>query len=113
VNATSPGMGPLGLAEIIFRGDETGGYDPYLLALTGTNLYFQVSDANNKMVWLVAPITINAWHHVAGTLDDMTGAMQLYIDSAFVEATNRAIRPFGQLSGANPGLGIGQLQSVT
>jgi hypothetical protein len=56
-------------------------------------------------------VTLNAWHHVAGTLDGSTGAMRLYVDGVLMSQTTTAMRPFAPLTGPLPGLGIGNVQS--
>jgi formylglycine-generating enzyme required for sulfatase activity len=98
-------------SQIIFRGD--GGLAPYSIEMrgNGTVAFMLESDTNNPIA-LQAPITSNQWHQVAGTLDGNSGQMKLYIDGAVVASTITAIRPFGVLTGANPGLGIGDLQSA-
>jgi Concanavalin A-like lectin/glucanases superfamily len=112
IYASAPGGGPYNLSQIIFRGDDRGFLDPYFLGLTGGNLLFEVNDAVGNRPSIQAPITLNQWHHVAGTLDGNTGDIRLYIDCALVASNNTSIRPFGSLTGPNPGLGIGNLQSV-
>jgi hypothetical protein len=55
---------------------------------------------------------LNQWIHVAGTLDDATGAMKLYINGNLVGLRETTVRPFALLDPlANPGLGIGNLNS--
>src|SRR5262249_43057748 len=65
--------------EILFRGDDRGGLDPYSLSVepNGT-LNFQVTNANNSSASLAAPIATGQFIHAAGTLDDATGTMCLY-----------------------------------
>ena len=100
-------------SQIFFRGDDRSGFDPYTLAvIPPTNLQFNIQDTNNNVVTLVAPLSPNMWHHVAGTLDGSTGNMSLYIDGMLVAGTNTTMRPLGVLTGPNPGLGIGNVQSA-
>ena len=55
-----------------------------------------------------APMPLGEFVHVAGTLDDATGEMRLYLNSVLVSQTVISIRPFGDLDPAsNPGVGIG------
>ena len=97
--------------QIVFRGDDRGGWDPYYLGIFQTNLIFEITDSNNISSFVQAPITPWVWHHVAATLDAATGKQSLYIDGVLVAQTNTTERPFGPLIGANPGLGIGDVQS--
>lgn len=101
----------LGESQIIFRGDDNIALDPYFIELRFTNLFFAVTSASNEMASVQAPFNLHQWHHVAGTLDGATGNLRLYIDGGLVAATNTAIRPYKTLTGRNPGLGIGDVQS--
>jgi Concanavalin A-like lectin/glucanases superfamily len=49
---------------------------------------------------------------VTGTLDGSTGEMRLYFNGIMVAQDFTAIRPFGPLSGSNPGIGIGNVPGV-
>jgi hypothetical protein len=101
-----------GAAMVVFRGDDRGGLDPYYLAIYETRkIAFVINAASNEGVIIEAPISGNRWVHVAGTLDDATGLMRLYVDGAVVAETNTNLRPLADLDpGANPGLGIGNSQ---
>lgn len=95
--------------EILFRGDDQGGLDPYSLSVepNGT-LNFQVTDASNSSASLAAPIATGQFIHVAATLDDATGTMRLYENGALVAQQVTTIRSFRDLDPAsNPGIGIG------
>jgi hypothetical protein len=98
-------------SQIIFRGDDDIGRDPYFIELRSTNLFFGIA-SGSQLVSLQAPINLHQWHHVAGTLDGATGNMGLYLDGNLVAATNTALRPYKTLVGLNPGLGIGNVQSA-
>jgi hypothetical protein len=53
-------------------------------------------------------LPFNQWFHVAGTLDDATGNMKLYVNGNLVASTTTSIRPLGALDPAySPGLSIG------
>jgi hypothetical protein len=61
---------------------------------------------------LAATISLNRWTFVAGTLDNATGNMDLYVDGLLAASTNTALRSIGVLTGSAPGLGIGNVQSA-
>lgn len=107
-----PGAPP---AQILFRGDDRVGLDPYFLALTGDNVAFSVQNASNQSAAAIAPLPgLDKWIHVAGTLDDATGNMRLYINGNLAKSLVTSVRPMATLdAAANPGLGIGNLQSAT
>ena len=104
--------GPFSVSQIIFRGDDRGYLDPYTLYLSYSHIEFQIDDeAGNRVAIATPDVTFNVWHHVAGTLDGATGTMRLYVDGILMATRNTTVRPFANLTGANPGLGIGNLQS--
>jgi hypothetical protein len=102
-----------GDGNIIFRGDDQGGLDPYWLRYekSTNSLEFQITNAANQTASISAGISANQWIHVAATLDDSTGEMCLYVNGALAASAITSIRPYGPLVGAQPGLGIGSLQS--
>lgn len=101
-------------AQILFRGDDRPGLDPYFLAVQGNKLAFSVQNATNHSAAVIAPLPgLNQWIHVAGTLDDASGEIRLYINGASAAQLVTAIRPLGALDPTqNPGIGIGGLQSA-
>jgi hypothetical protein len=99
--------------QIIFRGDDRGGLDPYFLMVQGNFLFFVINDASNNGAAVSAPLPgLNTWLYVAGTLDDTTGTMDLFVNGQLAATTTTSIRPFAVLDASqNPGLGIGNVQS--
>ena len=89
------------MSQIIFRGDDDIGMDPFLIELRNTNLFFAVTDYANQMAAVRAPINLHQWHQVAGTLDGTTGNLRLYLDGNLVAATT-TVRPCRTLRGLNP-----------
>jgi len=102
-----------GDGNIIFRGDNQGGLDPYWLRYekSTNSLMFQITNAANQTASISGSIPANQWVHVAATLDDSTGEMCLYVNGALVASAVTSIRPYAALVGGQPGLGIGSLQS--
>jgi hypothetical protein len=108
VNAFPSGS-PNDHGEILFRGDDRGGLDPYSLSVepNGT-LQFLITPANNQGVSASAPIPLGQFIHVAATLEDATGVMRLYENGVIVSQLTTTVRPFADLDPAsNPGVGIG------
>jgi arabinan endo-1,5-alpha-L-arabinosidase len=102
--------------NIIFRGDDGGGNDPYRLTFTsdgqGNNsVFFEVEASGVDTATVSAPVPLHQWSHVAGTLDDATGAMKIYVNGQLKQSITTTLRPFEILFGSNPGIGIGALQS--
>ncbi len=98
--------------QILFRGDDRSALDPYYLAVSGNDLLFHVENAQGQQAHVSEPLpTLNKWFHVAGTLNNGTGAMKLYIDGKEVDSITTTVRPFAQLDPSiRPGVGIGSLQ---
>ncbi len=104
-----PGTGGFGV--IVMRADNRPGLDPYVLGMQspGNILTFQIENASNDAASLSATVPYDQWLHVAGTLDDATGAMKLYVNGSLVASTTTAIRPLGALDPSwSPGLSIGE-----
>lgn len=101
---------------ILFRGDDRAGTDPYALDVYkdgngDTFLRFFVTGTQKTIVAAPLP-AYSTWVHVAGTLDDASGKMSLFIDGELANSITTSERPFGPLlSDRRPGLGIGSLQS--
>jgi hypothetical protein len=107
--------GTVGFTQIVFRGDDRGALDPYFLAVnTAGQLVFHVENQAGADADLFSPMPISqgVFMHVAGTLDDATGVQRLFINGVEVATQVTSIRPFGTLTGSNPGIGIGNLQSA-
>jgi hypothetical protein len=100
---------PMAGGPIFFRGDDRGGLDPYVLTRDVNNtIRFGVTPNNNQGVSIGTSIPIGQFFHVAGTLDDATGAMRLYINGVLKAQTVTSVRPFGDLDpDFNPSIGIG------
>jgi hypothetical protein len=96
---------------IVDRGDDVIGEVPYGLGLVGerdTRLSFILHATQTDWVdLLTAPLPTNVWLHVAGTLDDATGDMRIYVNGQIVAQTNTSIRATCPLTGANHALCIG------
>ena len=113
---------PVQLAQILFRGDDRGGLDPYFLTVGsisgGANsqeITFLVQNAENTSAVVEAALpNLDEWTHVAGTLDDATGDLRLYLNGTLAAEDVTSVRPFAELdANFNPGLGIGNTQFAT
>lgn len=99
---------PVQAGEILFRGDDRGGLDPYSLSVQSSGiLRFEVASLTEaRNVSTLMPL--GQFVHVAGTLDDATGAMRLYVNGVLMSQITTTVRPFGDLDpNSNPGIGIG------
>ena len=93
---------------ILNRGDDVAhefSYGMTLVGETDTRLKFIIGASPTDYVELyTAPLLTNVWLHVAGTLDDASGDMRIYVNGQIAAETNTAIRAVCPLTGANPSL---------
>lgn len=104
--ATAPG-------QIVFRGDDRLGNDAYWLYVQNNQVIFDVENAAQQFAYVSAPLpALNRWTEVAGTLDDASGAMRLYINGVQRASAVTSVRPVGPMDpNSSPGIGIGNVQS--
>ena len=111
-------VGQFALKQILFRGDNRSGFDPYYLGLIEINgvdfATFLIQDAGNSGIRVNVDVSALGGQmiHLAATLDGTTGDMSIYLNGVLGSTINTAIRPAGGLvAGQNPGLAIGSLQN--
>jgi len=95
---------------VMIRSDQRYDYDPYyLLVRSDGRLQFLIEQEAGMAAVLVSPsaLPLHQWLHMAGTLDDATGIMGLYINGEPVASTVTPLRPFAHLKGKYAGLAIG------
>ena len=99
--------------QILVRGDDRAGFDPYSLSLKPDGMiHFQISSLDPSPEFddaaVDAYMPTGRFTHVAATLDDASGNMRLYLAGELVAETVTLVRPFRDLDlSANPGVGIG------
>lgn len=93
---------------IFFRGDDRGGLDPYWLSVEPNGTVQFVVENGTTGAGVTAAMPLGEFVHLAGTLDDATGAMRLYLNGVLMSQRTTTVRPFSELDAAsNPGIGIG------
>jgi hypothetical protein len=95
---------------ILFRGDNRIGLDPYAFQVwpDGRIGFYVASGTALTELVSSTSVPLNTFSHVAGTLDDATGEMRVYIDGVLRGSTTTAVRALGDLdSASHPGIGIG------
>lgn len=110
--------GGSGLRQIVFRGDQRGGRDPFYLAVFNGSLRFNISDLSSDRILDAAPLLpVGELVHVAATLDHATDRMTIYVNGSEIASQSAAgVRPdvglysSGRVSvgGLSDGLGYGQ-----
>lgn len=100
-------------AQILFRGDDRSGVDPYTLVVhpDGT-INFSVQNADDRGFHITAEMPLQQWIYVMASWDSATGSMKMYFNGENVAYAKTSIRPFVALDkGWAPGIGIGNVQN--
>ena len=99
-------------SEVLFRGDDRDGWDPYnLLILNDGRLVFHVDDDKDHADNASTTVPLNQWTHVLVTLNTNLGEMSLYVDGTKMTASATKKHAFGDLDPKSvPGVGIGNVQ---
>ena len=97
-----------GHGQIVFRGDDRPGLDPYYLSTQPQGrVRFHVGSLTNEED-LEVPVVIGNLVHIAATLNDRTGSMSIYLNGELAAQVFTTVRPFENLDpDFNPGIGIG------
>jgi hypothetical protein len=108
---------PAALGEVLLRGDQRFGLDPYSLSVRSDDgvsaiLGFGLTDQSDHVAAINSLMPTGVWTHVAATLEGATGLMRLYTNGVAAAETSTAIRPLGPLDPLySPGVGIGNHSS--
>lgn len=95
-------------AQILFRGDDRGSFDPYYLS---SWLFFHVESLVGQSNVHATGAPLRTWTHLLATLDAETGIQRIYKNGILEQETVTSIRPFRDLDPAyHPGVSIGNVQ---
>lgn len=97
---------------VLWRGDRRIFLDPYSLEVEAQGqVTFYVQDERGNISKLTSGpvLEIGEMTHIAGTFDHTTGTQSVYVQGVLVATKITSIRPFGKLTGSEPGVGIGSL----
>jgi len=99
--------------QVLFRGDDRGGLDPYdLVVHSDGTIWFGINDSDNKSAGVSGPIGLNKWTHVIASFDAANGQFSMWIDSDLVATSNSKLLPIIDLDKKYaPGVGIGNVQN--
>jgi hypothetical protein len=105
-HSNSPG------AQIVFRGDDRPGLDPYRLSVTtGLQWQFGIEDEANRDCTITCPAVVGEWTHLCGTWDGASGKICLYVNGELVASRTTNIKPLKELDfNYHPGIAIGNVQ---
>ena len=101
-------------AQILFRGDDRSGYDPFGLTIHNDGrIYLLIQNEKNEGQWVACEIPLNVWTHILASFSAKTGELKLFKNGTIVDQVTTPIRPFARLlRDRMPGLGVGNVQST-
>lgn len=100
-------------AQILFRGDDRNGHDPYYMAIHGNGcVYFGIQNENDQGKGVDAEIPLNRWVHILANYKGQTGRLNMYLDGTLMSMTTTSLRSFRDLDqNAAPGVSVGNVQN--
>lgn len=100
-------------AELLFRGDDRSGLDPYWMVITSDGtINFSIANENGQGMGVKAELPLNRWTHVTANFDAKTGEMRMWLNGEVVAFAKTSYRPAVNLDlNAAPGVGIGNVQN--
>ena len=99
-------------AQILFRGDDRNGLDPYQMTITPTGkVAFGIQNDKGKSMTLDCDVPLHLWTHVVGSFDSKIGELRLYVNGKLMDTLLTSIFPIGFLEAKSaPGVGVGNIQ---
>jgi hypothetical protein len=100
-------------AQILFRGDDRGGVDPYYMAIHGDGtINFSVQDETQRGMRVTAELPLHKWSQITANWDSETGFMKMWLDGVLVGMARTTVKPFANLDrGWTPGVSVGNVQN--
>jgi hypothetical protein len=100
-------------AQILFRGDDRNGVDPYtLVVLSNGTINFGVQDEQHRGMSVNAELPLNRWSQVVANWDSQSGFLKIWLNGELVGMAKTSWRPFASLeNSAAPGLSVGNVQN--
>lgn len=100
-------------AQILFRGDDRSGHDPFTLVIHGdSTINFSVQNDDDRGIHVTGELPLRQWVHVVGSYEAESGQLRLWLNGKLIAFTTTSIRPFARLDPSQtPGVGIGNVQN--
>lgn len=100
-------------AQILFRGDDRNGVDPYTLVIHGNGtINFSIQDDKDKGFNVTSELPVNKWSQVVANWDSETGFLKMWLNGELVGLAKTSIRPFANLDSRHaPGVSVGNVQN--
>lgn len=100
-------------SQILFRGDDRNGLDPYRLVLhpDGT-INFGIQSESNGGMHVTAEIPLHRWSQVVANWDAETGFLKIWMNGELVGMAKTSLRPLMELDrNYVPGVAVGNVQN--
>ncbi len=100
-------------AQILFRGDDRNGLDPYCLAAEADGtMNFTINNAQGQGMGVKTEVPLNQWLHVLASFNDQTGELAMWVNGEKTAFARTAKHPFTNLQAQfTPGVGVGNVQN--
>jgi hypothetical protein len=100
-------------AQILFRGDDRNGHDPYTLVIHGNGtINFSIQNEHDRGIHVTSELAKHRWSQVVAHWESETGFLRMWVNGELVGLTKTSLRPFADLdAGTAPGFGIGNVQN--
>lgn len=100
-------------AQLLFRGDDRSGLDPYSLVLLGDGtINFSVQGDDQRGMHVTSELPKHKWSQVVANWDAETGFLKMWLNGELIGMARTTVRPFANLEGsAAPGVSVGNVQN--
>lgn len=100
-------------AQILFRGDDRPGHDPFSLRIEVDNtVAFQIQDDSDKGMKVKAELPLNHWSHILASYNERTGDLTMWLNGERVATARTSHHPFAYLQPQYaPGVSVGNVQN--
>ena len=98
-------------SQILFRGDDRPGLDPYYLRLEPDGrIHFCIQNEQNVPAQVSAVVPLRQWTRVTANFDARLGRMEMWIDGERRDAASTSVKPMIDLDpNAAPGVAVGNI----
>ncbi len=100
-------------AQILFRGDDRCGLDPYTLSVWGDGtVNFFIQNSEDRAAHIGVEVPLNRWTQIIANYEARTGKIQMWMNNEYVGLVKTSVVPFAALdNGWTPGVSIGNVQN--
>jgi hypothetical protein len=99
-------------AQILFRGDDRSGIDPYSFVIhSDGRIYFSIQNEKQEAANVNATVPLGQWTHVLASFDSRSGLLKMFLNGKLSTTEETSILPMTKLDAKQgAGLGVGNIQ---